>query len=268
MHLSRVFHLDLPSFSKMESVRPGAACGLLVCFAAAALAQSPASAPAPGVSALAASAPAPSPAVTSASRPVAAAALPASRSAPARSAKSNGRQATKPLWRELKSADQVALAPLAGSWDAISVAQKRKWLALSKNFPKMTPDDQAKLHSRMTAWVALSPQQRAEARLNFGKTQLLSPNDKKAKWEAYQALPPEEKKKLAAVAAKPPATAPAVKPVPTDKLATIHRPRLGTKPAGAASAAASAPAKPASAAVPASAPASSGAGGPASATAR
>jgi len=131
---------------------------------------------------------------------------------------------TKPLWVELTAPQQQALVPLAPKWDTLSETQKRKWLALSQNFPKMSGAEQAKLHSRMTEWVALSPQQRTQARLNFGQTQQLSPDDKKAKWEAYQALPAEEKKKLAARAAKPPATAAAVKPVPTDKLAIAPKP--------------------------------------------
>ena len=75
----------------------------------------------------------------------------------------------------------------------------------------------------MTEWAALSPQQRSIARLNFGATRKLTAEDKKAKWEAYQALSPEEKKKLAAGAAKPPATAAALKPVPAEKLATVPK---------------------------------------------
>jgi hypothetical protein len=142
----------------------------------------------------------------------------------ASAAKLAARQRTKPLWVELTPAQQQALVPLAPKWDTLSESQKRKWLALSQNFPKMSGAEQDKLHSRMTEWVALSPQQRTQARLNFGQTQQLSPDDKKAKWEAYQALPPEEKKKLAAKAAKPPATAAAVKPVPTDKLAVAPKP--------------------------------------------
>jgi hypothetical protein len=126
---------------------------------------------------------------------------------------------TKPLWNELTPAQQQALAPLAGTWETVSVTQKRKWIALSQNFPMMSGAEQAKLHSRMTDWVALSPQQRTQARLNFGQTQQLSPKDKKAQWEAYQALSPEEKRKLAAKAPKPPAAAAAVKPVAPDKLA-------------------------------------------------
>jgi hypothetical protein len=137
---------------------------------------------------------------------------------PTSAAKLAAKQRTKPLWVELTPAQQQALVPLAPKWDTLSESQKRKWLALSQNFPKMSGAEQDKLHSRMTEWVALSPQQRTTARLNFGQTQQLSPDDKKAKWEAYQALPPEEKKKLAAKAAKPPATGAGV-------------PTLGARPA-------------------------------------
>jgi hypothetical protein len=135
------------------------------------------------------------------------------------------RPVTHPLWRELSPGQQQALTPLSTHWDTLNEAQKRKWIALSANFPKMSGEEQAKLHSRMTEWVALSPQQRTMARLNYGAAQKLSPDDKKAKWEEYQALPPEEKKKLAAKAAKPPNTAAALRPVPAEKLATVPKAR-------------------------------------------
>ncbi|HYF44195.1 MAG TPA: DUF3106 domain-containing protein [Ramlibacter sp.] len=138
--------------------------------------------------------------------------------------------ASKPAWNELTPQEQQALGPLAASWVTLSAAHKRKWIALSQNYPKLPPAEQAKLHSRMTEWVALSPQQRAQARLNFAETQTLAPDDKKAKWEAYQALPPEEKRKLAAGAAvKPPPTAAAVKPVPKQKLAAVPKARNDAK---------------------------------------
>jgi hypothetical protein len=145
--------------------------------------------------------------------------------------KSNGKAITWPLWRDLTPAQQQALTPLSATWNTVSEAQKRKWLALSENYPKMSGAEQAKLHSRMTEWAALSPQQRTQARLNFAETKQLSPDDKKAKWEAYQALPPEEKRKLAAGAAKPPQTAAAVKLVGPDKLATVPKanPKLDSK---------------------------------------
>ena len=73
----------------------------------------------------------------------------------------------------------------------------------------------------MREWAALSPQQRSVARLNYADAKQLLQDDKKAKWEAYQALSPEAKQKLAAQQTKPVVgAAPAVKPVAPAKLAT------------------------------------------------
>ena len=137
------------------------------------------------------------------------------------------RPESKPMWAELTPPQQQALGPLAGTWKTLSEAHKRKWLALSENFATIPPTEQARLHSRMTEWAALSPQQRTAARLNFAEAQKVAPEDKRAKWEAYQALPPDEKRKLAAGAAapKPPPTAVAVQPEPQQKLARIPKPK-------------------------------------------
>jgi hypothetical protein len=145
-------------------------------------------------------------------------------------------------WGELTPQQQQALAPLGASWQSLSEAHKRKWLALSSNYAVLPPPEQARLRSRMTEWATLSPQQRTQARLNFAETQQVDAVDKRAKWEAYQALPPEEKRRLAAgaTAAKPPppVTAPAVRPVPQQNLARIpprkrpDNPRLAVVPPG------------------------------------
>lgn len=135
------------------------------------------------------------------------------------------RPESKPTWAELTPRQQQSLAPLAASWRSLGEAHKRKWLAISENYHAMPAGEQARLHSRMAEWAALSPHQRTLARLNFAESQRVNVDDKRAKWEAYQALSPEEKRKLAAgaVAAKPPPppTALAVKPVPQQKLARI-----------------------------------------------
>ncbi len=129
---------------------------------------------------------------------------------------------SKPLWQELTPAQQQSLKPLSVSWATFSEAHKRKWLALSKNYASLAPAEQAKLHSRMTDWVSLSPQQRNQARLNFAETKKIAPDEKAANWQAYQALSPEEKKKLAAKAPPAPTGATAtVKPVPAQKLANV-----------------------------------------------
>jgi hypothetical protein len=129
---------------------------------------------------------------------------------------------SKPSWQDLTASQQLSLMPLAANWNTLGEAQKRKWIAISANYPGLPPAEQAKLHSRMTEWVSLSQQQREQVRLNFAQSKKLSPNQKAATWQAYQALDPVEKKKLATAATpKPLGAATALKPVPSQKLATV-----------------------------------------------
>lgn len=150
----------------------------------------------------------------------------------------SARVLSHPVWTELTPVQRQALAPLASNWDTISVSQKLKWLEISRNYGSLPAAEQATLNSRMHEWVSLSPQERAQARLNFGKTKELSrqltPEEKNARWQAYQALSPEEKRKLAAKASpKPRGAATAVKPVAPQKLVTLpgHGNKHGVKPA-------------------------------------
>jgi hypothetical protein len=76
---------------------------------------------------------------------------------------------SKPLWRDLSARQQRALEPLALQWDSLTEPHKRKWLALSRNYAKLSPAEQEILHSRMTEWATLSNQQRTQARLNFAE---------------------------------------------------------------------------------------------------
>lgn len=106
--------------------------------------------------------------------------------------------ASNSSWQSLKGSQKKALAPLAPHWAQISHAQRNKWLAMSNNFYNLSNKEQAILHERMADWASLSPQQRAQARLNFNQTKTLGADAKKTQWEAYQALSPEDRKKLAA----------------------------------------------------------------------
>ncbi|MEO7954999.1 MAG: DUF3106 domain-containing protein [Polaromonas sp.] len=165
-------------------------------------------------------------------------AVPASSSAGAKAPLAAPAKATsRPAWSELTPLQRQALAPLASNWNTISESQKRKWLEISKNYSSLPPEGQATLNSRMHEWVTLSPQERAQARLNFGKTKELSrqltSEEKNAKWQAYQALSPEEKQKLAAKASpRPSGAATAVKPVAPQKLVTVpaHANKPGNQP--------------------------------------
>jgi hypothetical protein len=134
--------------------------------------------------------------------------------------------AARPGWSKLTASQQQALKPLASSWETLSAGQQRKWLEISNNYPSLSPTDQAKMHGRMREWVALSTQERAQARLNFAKTselsKELSPAEKRAKWDAYNSLPPEQKQKLAETGSqKPLGAAPAAHPVSKQKLANL-----------------------------------------------
>lgn len=144
--------------------------------------------------------------------------------------------ASKPAWQELTPAQQLSLKPLAANWRNMAEAEKRKWIALAANYSALTPPEQAKMHSRMTDWSALSQQQRTQARLNFARSKQLSPTQKTATWEAYQALSAEDKKKLATAAPqKPKGAAVATKPVPPQKLTKLPVTRQAAMPASSAS---------------------------------
>ncbi len=122
-------------------------------------------------------------------------------------------------WQQLTALQKQALAPLGAQWSALSGQQQKKWLALSQNFTQLSVSEQITLHARMSDWVSLSPRQRNLARLNFNKLQSLPKEDKKAKWEAYQALSAEEKRLLSAAAVSPTkSAAPTAKPLPAYRL--------------------------------------------------
>ncbi len=125
-------------------------------------------------------------------------------------------------WASLGKQEKLALAPLELSWHSLSEGQKRKWVAIAKTYPALGAPEQAKLHSRMAQWATLPPKERELARLNFAQSKAVTQSERAANWEAYQALSPEERTKLAAgVKAKPTGAAVAVKPVAPDKLTAV-----------------------------------------------
>jgi hypothetical protein len=120
------------------------------------------------------------------------------------SASSSSSASDPSTWQSLNKRQKQALAPLAEEWHELTTQQRQKWLALSKNFFQLTDEEQLTLHSRMREWAALSPRQRSQARFHFNTMQSLSAQDKRAQWEAYQALSEQEKNKLSS-GPKPPA---------------------------------------------------------------
>lgn len=105
-------------------------------------------------------------------------------------------------WKDLDPGQQQALYPLKNSWSELSDVQRRKWIAIVKNFPKLTPEEQARVQERMSAWAALKPIERERARENFASSKLTHPSTKAGSWEEYRALPQEEREKLASQTTK------------------------------------------------------------------
>ncbi|MCF2134441.1 MULTISPECIES: DUF3106 domain-containing protein [Mycetohabitans] len=107
--------------------------------------------------------------------------------------------AANPLsWARLTAAQRDALAPLAPQWDHFSAERKRKWLKIAARYPKMRTEEQQRLHQRMAEWIRMTPQQRRVARENYQLSKELSVQAREKAWSAYQQLPDELKRKLAA----------------------------------------------------------------------
>ncbi len=127
----------------------------------------------------------------------------------------------KPLssgWQQLSAKEKRALAPLASRWSELSEIQKGKWRAISQNFDQWPEADKATIHERMTEWVKLSAVQRSQARLNFNTLHNLPKDEKKAKWDEYQSLSPEQKRQLSSANPGPAkTTAPSSKPANAER---------------------------------------------------
>ncbi|MDP2006744.1 MAG: DUF3106 domain-containing protein [Rubrivivax sp.] len=108
-----------------------------------------------------------------------------------------------PTWASLTAAQRQVLAPLQREWVAIDPSQREKWLEVAAKFPKMPADERQRLQNRMSEWVRMSPTERATARQQFQEVKRLPTEERQERWQAYQALTPEERNKLAQQRAKP-----------------------------------------------------------------
>jgi hypothetical protein len=137
-----------------------------------------------------------------------------------------------PTWASLTPAQQQALAPLQKDWPQIEANRKQKWLEMSARFPGMPADERQRVQARMAEWARLTPTERANARLHFQEARQVPAEERQARWEAYQALPEEERRKLAQHAR--PAAAPAASASARPRPAAASEPAGAKRPAGAA----------------------------------
>jgi hypothetical protein len=122
-------------------------------------------------------------------------------------------------WNDLTTDQRAALKPLEREWPEIGGSAKQKWLDVAARLPGMPPAERQRVQTRMAEWSSLSPAERGLARRNFQEATQVSPQDRQSRWEAYKALPAEQRQQLAARAAAP---ATGAKPVPSAPTATAQ----------------------------------------------
>ena len=170
---------------------------------------------------------------------------PSTTPAPAARAEAGG-----PRWTELSAPHRKVLAPLSNDWDGLDARSKERWIDVAGRYPKMAPEEQQRANQRMGEWSHMTVAERQQARMNFQEARALSKEEREARWKAYQALPEEKKRELAAKRAATPASATAAPqvavrrhvPPPLDIVqpknnrigpaATVHA-AAGSAPAGA-----------------------------------
>lgn len=148
-------------------------------------------------------------------------------------------------WTSLSPAARTALAPLERDWAHLSASQKLKWVELAERLPRMSSDQQRRIQTRMAEWARMTPAERGQARLRFIQSQRTGAEDPEERWDAYQALPIEQKKQFAARAANAPATAASAQALrpgkppradrangvdPTTKSNLVTNPNFGAQP--------------------------------------
>lgn len=99
-------------------------------------------------------------------------------------------------WDELSPAERSVLAPLASQWRHMDAASQETWEAIAKRYPHLSAAEQSRLRERMQQWASLSPAEREQARRGYAQAQRVPREDRAAKWERFQSLPPEKKQAL------------------------------------------------------------------------
>lgn len=101
-------------------------------------------------------------------------------------------KSARPLWSELSPKQQAVLAPLAADWDKLDTTRRKKWVTIANRYPKMKPDEQQRLQSRMQDWANLTPAQRRVAREKYQSLKQLPRTERgeiRRKWWQRQESP-------------------------------------------------------------------------------
>jgi len=104
-------------------------------------------------------------------------------------------------WQALTPTQREVLAPLERDWPTMVSPRKQKWLALAGRFKNLPAEERTRISTRMVEWAKLTPAERGQARMRFEEARQVPALDRTARWQAYQALPVEQRQQFAARAA-------------------------------------------------------------------
>lgn len=116
---------------------------------------------------------------------------------PARPVAATAPDTSGPAWPALSAQQRSVLAPLQRDWHTIDAARKAKWLEVAARFPSMPAEERQRVQERMADWARMTPAERGRARLTFQESKQFTREQKQERWEAYQALPDEQRRALA-----------------------------------------------------------------------
>lgn len=112
-----------------------------------------------------------------------------------------------PRFADLPPNQRLVLQPLEKQWPGINLEGKQKWISIAGQFAGLSADERARIQTRMSEWSRLSPAERGQVRMQFQQATKAAPQNRQAQWEAYQALPAEQKRQLASRADSAPSNA-------------------------------------------------------------
>jgi hypothetical protein len=134
-------------------------------------------------------------------------------------------------WKDLTPAQQSALRPLETQWAQIDAPRKQKWVEIAGRFPSMPQPERDRVQARMSEWAKLSPSERRDARMNYQAAKQVPQPSREARWEAYQALPADQRRQLATpVPAPRPAARKPVDQAPQAKSNIVPNPAHSAPP--------------------------------------
>lgn len=96
---------------------------------------------------------------------------------------------TAPSWQQLSPQQKQVLGELESQWAQQPDRLRNNLVKVANKYPKMKPEEQARVRRRITRWASLTPEQRQAARERYKQIKK-QPTEKqkevKKKWERYQ----------------------------------------------------------------------------------